>query len=52
MIEIDRAVAQRKAQGATKIVAAGQSFGTNAAIGNAARRDGLAAVVVLAPGTA
>jgi dienelactone hydrolase len=50
MVEIDRAVAQLKAQGATKIVVAGQSFGANAAIGYAARRDELAAVVALAPG--
>jgi dienelactone hydrolase len=50
MAEIDRAVAQLKAQGASRIVVAGQSFGANAAIGYAARRDGLAAVVALAPG--
>lgn len=50
MAEIDRAVAQLKAQGATKIAVAGQSFGANAAIGYAARRGGLAAVVALAPG--
>jgi dienelactone hydrolase len=50
MTEIDRAVAQLKAQGATRIVVAGQSLGANAAIGYGARRDGLAAVVALAPG--
>jgi pimeloyl-ACP methyl ester carboxylesterase len=50
MAEIDRAVAQLKAQGASKIVVAGQSFGANAAIGYAARRGGLAAIVALAPG--
>jgi len=50
MAEIDRAVAQLKAQRATKIVVAGQSFGANAAIGYAARRGGLTAVVALAPG--
>jgi dienelactone hydrolase len=50
MAEIDRAVAQLRSQGATKIVVGGQSFGANAAIGYAARRDGLAAVVALAPG--
>jgi dienelactone hydrolase len=50
MAEIDKAVVQLKAQGATKIVVAGQSFGANAAIGYAARREGLAAVVALAPG--
>jgi len=50
MAEIDRAIAQLKSQGASKIVVAGQSFGANAAIGYAARRGGLAAVVALAPG--
>ena len=50
MAEIDKAVAQLKAQGATRIVVGGQSFGANAAIGYAARRDGLAGVVALAPG--
>jgi dienelactone hydrolase len=50
MAEIDRAVAQLKAQGATRIVVAGQSFGANAAIGYAARRDGLAGVIALAAG--
>jgi dienelactone hydrolase len=50
MAEIDRAVAQLKSQGAKKIVVGGQSFGANAAIGYGARRDGLAAVVALAPG--
>ena len=50
MTEIDRAVAQLKAQGTSRIVVAGQSFGANAAIGYAARRAGLAAVVALAPG--
>jgi dienelactone hydrolase len=50
MAEIDRAVAQLKAQGASRIVVAGQSFGANAAIGYAARRGGVAAVVALAAG--
>ncbi|MCC6946380.1 MAG: alpha/beta fold hydrolase [Bradyrhizobiaceae bacterium] len=50
MLEIDKAVAALKAQGATRIVVGGQSFGANAAIGYAARRDGLAGVVALAPG--
>jgi pimeloyl-ACP methyl ester carboxylesterase len=52
MAEIDKAVAQLKALGATKIVVAGQSFGANAAIGYAARRGGLAAAIALAPGHA
>jgi pimeloyl-ACP methyl ester carboxylesterase len=50
MAEIDRAVAQLKSQGANRFVIAGQSFGANAAIGYAARRDGVAAVVALAAG--
>jgi dienelactone hydrolase len=50
MAEIDRVVAQLRGQGAIRIVVAGQSFGANAAIGYAARRGGLAAVVALAPG--
>jgi dienelactone hydrolase len=50
MAEIDRAVAQLKAQGVSRIVIAGQSFGANAAIGYAARRDGIDAIVALAAG--
>lgn len=50
MTEIDAAVAKLKAKGATRIVIAGQSMGANAAIGYGARRDGLAAVVAIAPG--
>jgi dienelactone hydrolase len=50
MEEIDRAVARLKSQGAKKIVVAGQSFGANAAIGYGARRDGLAAIMAIAPG--
>ncbi len=52
MIEIDAAVAGLKARGATKIVVAGHSLGANAAIGYAARREGLFAVIALAPGHA
>ena len=48
---ITPAIEQLKAQGATKIVVAGQSLGANAAIGYAARHgSGLAAIVALAPG--
>lgn len=50
MAEIDAVVAKLKAKGATKIVVAGQSMGANAAIGYGARRDGLAAVLAIAPG--
>lgn len=50
MLEIDRAVDELKRKGATKIVIGGHSMGANASIGYAARRDGIAAVVALAPG--
>jgi pimeloyl-ACP methyl ester carboxylesterase len=50
MQEIDAAVAGLKDKGATRIVVIGHSLGANAAIGYAARRRGVAAVVALAPG--
>jgi pimeloyl-ACP methyl ester carboxylesterase len=50
MREIDAAVAGLKAKGATRIVVIGHSLGANAAIGYAARRRGVAAVVALSPG--
>ena len=50
MREIDTAVAGLKAKGATRIVIIGHSLGANAAIGYAARRHGVAAVVALSPG--
>lgn len=50
MAEIDLAVQKLKTRGATRIVVAGHSLGANAAIGYAARRDGLAGVIALAPG--
>jgi pimeloyl-ACP methyl ester carboxylesterase len=50
MREIDTAVAGLKARGATRIVIIGHSLGANAAIGYAARRRGVAAVVALSPG--
>jgi pimeloyl-ACP methyl ester carboxylesterase len=50
MREIDAAVAGLKAKGATRIVIIGHSLGANAAIGYAARRHGVAAVVALSPG--
>src|SRR5262249_39266323 len=46
---IDRAVADLKAKGATRIVVIGHSLGANAAIGYAARSR-VAAVVALSPG--
>src|SRR5712671_4474723 len=48
--EIDAAVADVKRQGATRIVIIGHSLGANAAIGYAASRGPLAAVVAIAPG--
>jgi dienelactone hydrolase len=50
MLEIDAAVASLRQAGATRIVIAGHSMGANAAIGYAARREGLTAVIALAPG--
>lgn len=50
MAEIDLAVQKLKWAGATRIVIAGHSLGANGAIGYAARRDGLTAVIALAPG--
>ena len=49
LAEIDREVAALRAQGAKRVVIAGQSLGGNVAIRYAARRGGLAAVVALAP---
>lgn len=50
LAEIDAAVERLKAAGAMRIVVAGHSLGANAAIGYAARREGLFAVIALAPG--
>jgi dienelactone hydrolase len=50
MLEIDRAVMEAQRLGATRIVVGGHSMGANAALGYAARREGLAAVLALAPG--
>jgi len=50
MQEIDAVVARLRERGATKIVIAGHSLGANAALGYAARRTGLFAVIALAPG--
>ena len=48
--EIDAAVADLKSRGATRVVVIGHSLGANAAIGYAARRSGVAAVVAISPG--
>ena len=50
MREIDAGVAGLKGRGATRIVIIGHSLGANAAIGYAARRHEIAAVVALSPG--
>jgi len=50
MMEIDAAVAELRAKGATRIVVGGQSMGANAALGYGARRDGLAGILAIAPG--
>ena len=50
MAEIDEHVARLKSDGAKRIVVAGHSIGANAALGYAARRDGIAGVVLLAFG--
>jgi pimeloyl-ACP methyl ester carboxylesterase len=50
MNEIDAAVLKLRAAGAGKIVVAGHSLGANGAIGYAARREGLDAVIAMAPG--
>jgi dienelactone hydrolase len=50
MLEIDRGVEEVQRRGATRIVVGGHSMGANAALGYAARREGLAAVLALAPG--
>jgi pimeloyl-ACP methyl ester carboxylesterase len=50
MEEIDVAVAELKTAGASRIVIVGHSMGANGAIGYAARRSGLAAVIALSPG--
>lgn len=52
MKEIDTAVAKLKAKGAQRIVVGGHSFGANAGIGYATSRDGLAGILLLAPGHA
>jgi pimeloyl-ACP methyl ester carboxylesterase len=50
MAEIDAAVATLKAKGATRIVIVGHSLGANAALGYAAQRHSVVAVVAIAPG--
>ena len=50
MTEIDAAVARLKKRGATKIVVGGQSIGANAALGYGAQREGLTAIMAIAPG--
>jgi pimeloyl-ACP methyl ester carboxylesterase len=49
MAEIDAAVARLKMRGALRVAVAGHSLGGNAALGYAARRPGLWALIALAP---
>ncbi|MDA1089736.1 MAG: alpha/beta hydrolase [Proteobacteria bacterium] len=50
MADIDEAVKELKAKGATRIVVGGHSMGANAALGYGARRDGIAGILAMAPG--
>jgi pimeloyl-ACP methyl ester carboxylesterase len=50
MLEIDRAVAKLRKKGARHIFVAGHSLGAIAAAGYGARREGLAGIILLAPG--
>lgn len=50
LVEVEAAAAALQAQGARRLVVAGQSFGANAALAYAASGRPLAAVVALAPG--
>lgn len=47
---MDAAVRRARAVGARQAVLAGHSLGANVAVGYAARSDGVAAVIALAPG--
>jgi dienelactone hydrolase len=49
LAEIDAAIAADKAKGAAKIVLGGLDLGANAAIGYAARHDGIAAILAVSP---
>ena len=50
MAEIDAAVISLKSEGATRIVVGGHSIGGNVGLAYGARREGLAGVLVIAPG--
>jgi pimeloyl-ACP methyl ester carboxylesterase len=50
MKEIDAAVERLRKKGARRILVGGHSLGGNAALGYGARRDGLAGLILLAPG--
>ena len=50
LAEVDAAVKRLKDKGAKRIVVGGQSMGANVALAYAARRDGLAGVMAIAPG--
>lgn len=50
LAEIDAAVAALRSEGATRIVVGGHSIGGNLGLAYGARRDGLAGILVIAPG--
>ena len=50
MSEIDASVERLRAKGAKRIIVGGHSFGANAALGYAARREGIAGVILLSYG--
>jgi pimeloyl-ACP methyl ester carboxylesterase len=50
MKEIDAVVERLRKKGAKRILVGGHSMGGNAALGYGARRDGLAGLILLAPG--
>ncbi len=50
MLEIDKAVQQLRAKGASKVFVGGHSIGANAALGYATRRDTISGLILFAPG--
>lgn len=50
MSEIDGFVNELRSKGATRVVVGGHSMGANAALGYAARHEGLAGILAIAPG--
>ncbi|MFZ9138432.1 MAG: alpha/beta hydrolase [Hylemonella sp.] len=50
LAQLDVLVADMKSKGARKIILAGHSFGANAALAYASRREGVSGIALLAPG--